>query len=338
MFDSLAVGKIPHDLLAKLLARAPILDDSVILGPGIGLDCAVLDLGDDYLVAKSDPITFASVQIGSYLVHINANDIVTTGAIPRWLLVTALLPEGSTTSDRVVDIFSQVAAACREIRVSLVGGHTEITTAVKQPVLVGTMFGEVEKEKLVTPQGARPGDQIILTKSIPIEATAILGREFSSDLLQQFSQVEIKRAAEFLHDPGISILEDARLAMESGCVTAMHDPTEGGLATALWELAEASSKTLSIDLERIPVPEISRRLCHHFRIDPMGAIASGALLLTAAVKDSRQICLSLQAAGIPAQVIGEVRTGEPQVLVHGDRTILARPERDEIAQLFESGK
>jgi len=338
MIDSLPLGKLPHDLLARLLSLAPILDGSVILGPGIGLDCAVLDLGEQYLVAKSDPITFASDEIGRYLVHINANDIATTGAIPRWLLVTALLPESSTSPELVESIFRQVAAACREIQVSLVGGHTEITASVKQPVLVGTLFGVVNKEKLVTPRGARPGDQIILTKGIPIEATAILGREFAGELLMQFSPEEIKRAAAFLHDPGISVLKDARVAMESGRVTAMHDPTEGGLATALWELAEASAKTLSIDLNEIPVPELSRRLCQQFKIDPLGAIASGALLLTAAVGDSRQICRDLQAEGIPAQIIGEIREGEPQVLIDGDRTILARPTRDEIAQLFESGK
>ena len=338
MIDSLPLGKLPHDLLARLLSQAPILDASVILGPGIGLDCAVLDLGEQYLVAKSDPITFASDEIGRYLVQINANDIATTGAIPRWLLVTALLPESSTSPELVEGIFRQVAAACREIQVSLVGGHTEITASVKQPVLVGTLFGVVNKEKLVTPRGARPGDQIILTKGIPIEATAILGREFAGELLMQFSLEEIKRAAAFLHDPGISVLKDARVAMESGRVTAMHDPTEGGLATALWELAEASAKTLSIDLDEIPVPELSRRLCQQFKIDPLGAIASGALLLTAAVEDSRQICQDLQAEGIPAQIIGEIREGEPQVLIDGDRTFLARPTRDEIAKLFESEK
>jgi hydrogenase maturation factor len=336
MSDSLPSGKLPAGLLANLLAQAPIQDASVILGPGIGLDCAVLDTGDRYLVIKSDPITFASDEIGRYLVHVNANDIATTGAAPRWLLVTALLPEEKTTAAQVETIFEQLAAACREIDVSLVGGHTEITASVARPVLVGTMFGEVEKDRLVTPRGARIGDAIILTKGVPIEATSLLAREFAGRLAGRFSQQEIALAAEFIHNPGISVLKDARLAVQSGQVTAMHDPTEGGLASALWELAEACGKTLVVDLKAVPIPEISRRLCEAFGIDPLGAIASGALLLTASPEDGKRICQALVAENIPAQVIGKVLAGKPRVLVEPEEadTQLFRPARDEIARLF----
>jgi hydrogenase expression/formation protein HypE len=334
--NSLAVGKLPAELLAGLLKRAPILDNKVILGPGIGLDCAVIDLGASYLVAKSDPITFASDEIGWYLVHVNANDIATTGAIPRWLLATALLPEGVTTPAAIETIFEQVAAACRELQVSLVGGHTEITASVSQPVLVGTMFGEVEKGKLVTPRGARPGDRIILTKGVPIEATAIMAREFSAELINRCSPEELARAANYLHAPGISVLKDARVAQRSGRITAMHDPTEGGVATALWELAEASQNTLLVDPALISVPELSRRLCDILGLDPFGAIASGALLLTSPADDSSRICKSLLAEGIPASVIGTVQAGAPQVIVQADQSLFTRPARDEIARLFES--
>ena len=285
---------------------------------------------------KSDPITFTSDEIGRYLVHVNANDIATTGAIPRWLLVTALLPAGVTPAAAVESIFEQVADACREIRVSLVGGHTEITASVSQPVLVGTMIGEVGKEKLVTPRGARPGDQIVLTKGIPIEATSIIAREFSAELRKRCSPEELALAANYLHTPGISILKDARLAQQSGRITAMHDPTEGGVATALWELAEASQNTLLIEPGAIPVSEISRRLCDIFEIDPFGAIASGALLLTAPPEDAPRICQSLRAEGIQAAVIGIVQAGEPRVLAQTGQSLFTRPARDEIARLFES--
>ncbi len=335
--ESLPLGKLPPELLVRLLAQAPILDPSVVLGPGLGLDCAVVELGSGYLVAKSDPITFTSDEIGRYLVHINANDIATTGATPRWLLVSALLPEESTTADQIETIFSQVAEACREIRVSLIGGHTEITASVNQPVLVGTMLGEVDRDSLITPRGARAGDQIILTKGIPIEATAILAREFTSELQSVFSQAEIEQAAEYLHHPGISVLEDARLAIQAGRITAMHDPTEGGLATALWELAEASGRSLSIDLQAVPISNLSQRLCAFFGIDPIGAIASGALLLTTPPEDGDHICQALQAAGIPAARIGWVREGAPEVRQQADQSLLPRPRRDEIAGLFESG-
>jgi hydrogenase expression/formation protein HypE len=337
MRESLPVGKLPAELLARLLARVPNQDASVRLGPGIGLDCAVLDIGDRYLVLKSDPITFASDEIGSYLVHVNANDIATTGAVPRWLLVTALLPEDRTPTALVEKLFEQVIAACREIDVSLIGGHTEITATVAQPVLVGTMLGEVEKHRLVTPRGARPGDLVILTKGVPIEATSLLAREFPRALAGRFSQEEISLAANFIHNPGISVLKDARLAMQAGQVTAMHDPTEGGLAAALWELAEACGKTLLVDLTAVSIPDLSKRLCEAFGIDPLAAIASGALLLTASPYDGPRICQALIAENIPAQVIGRILSGKPQVLVGPDEnpTQLLRPARDEIARLFE---
>ena len=174
MIPILPLGKLPPTLLAQLLAQAPIFDDRVLLKPGIGLDCAVIELGDTLLVFKSDPITFATDEIGWYLVQVNSNDIATMGATPRWLLVTMLLPEGKTTADLANKINQQLVAACQEKGISLIGGHTEVTYGLDRPILVGTLIGEVTRERLVTPQGINVGDHILLTKGIPIEATAIL--------------------------------------------------------------------------------------------------------------------------------------------------------------------
>jgi hydrogenase expression/formation protein HypE len=337
MLTNLPVGKLPPELLKQLLAQIPIKDPRIVLGPGIGLDCAVLDLGTTLLVLKSDPITFSTDEIGWYAVQINANDIATTGALPRWFMTTLLLPEDHTTPEMVAEIHRELNKACQQINVSIIGGHTEITFGLDRPVLVGTMIGEVDHQNLVTPCGASQGDRILLTKGVPIEATAILAREFTEHLLTHLSPEEIEQAIAFLHCPGISILKDTQIALKAGKVTAMHDPTEGGLSSAMWELAQASKCCLTIDPNEVYIPPLSKRICQIFNLDPLAAIASGALLLTAPAHHAGKISRALESEGIPCQEIGVVEAGPPTVLqiIGSDRQILPLPARDEIARLFE---
>jgi hydrogenase expression/formation protein HypE len=340
MRKTLPVGKLPPDLLRSLLAHAPVGDPRVLLGPGIGIDCAVIDHGETLLVYKSDPITFATDEIGWYAVQVNANDIATTGAVPRWMLVTLLLPEGETTEEMVEKIGNQIFSACREIGVALVGGHTEITSGLRRPVLVGTLIGEVRRDRLVTPRGAQPGNRVLLTKGVPIEATALLAREFPEMLRSVLSEAEIDQARDFLYHPGISVLRDAQIATRTAQVTAMHDPTEGGLVGGLWELAEASGHTVVIDAQAVPVYPLSRRICNSLSLDPLAAIASGSLLLTAPSDQAPKIQRALEAEGIACAEIGGVEVGPPVVwrLSPAGHEIFTRPERDEIASLFERGK
>ena len=338
MTHTLPLGKLPPDLLAQLLAQAPISDPRVLLKPGIGLDCAVIELGDTLLVFKSDPITFATDEIGWYLVEVNSNDIATMGATPRWLMVTMLLPEGKTTADLVNQINQQLVTACRGKDISLIGGHTEITYGLERPILIGTLIGEVTRERLVTPQGMNVGDRILLTKGIPIEGTAILAREFPERLHDVLSETELQQAQNFLTEPGISVLRDAQIAVAAGQVTAMHDPTEGGLAGALWELAEASGRSLNIDPAAIPIPDLALRVCTAFGLDPLATIASGALLLTVTAVTAPQVQLALAAAGIVCVQIGEVVAGETAVwqTTTSSRVLLPRPKRDEIGRVYET--
>jgi hydrogenase maturation factor len=333
----LPLGKLPVELLASLLQNAPLGDPRVLYGPGIGMDCAVIDPGGpNLLVLKSDPITFATDEIGWYAVQVNANDIATTGAAPRWMLATLLLPEGGATPALVEKIGAQLFSACSDAGIALVGGHTEVTHGVDHPILIGALLGEVARERLVTPRGIRPGDRVMLTKGIPIEATAILARELPERLAGALTPQEIEQAAGFLKDPGISVLRDAQVALAAGRVTAMHDPTEGGLASALWEMAEAGQVSLRIDRAAIPMPPLAAKVCRAAGIDPLAAIASGALLFTADPQDADVIRTALEAAGIPCSEIGTVESGIVQVL-QDDLTLLPRPQRDEIARLFEKG-
>jgi len=334
----LPLGKLPPELLEHILKQAPQFDQRLFLGPGTGLDCAVLDFGDHYLVLKSDPVTFATEEIGWYLVQVNTNDIATTGALPKWLMLTALLPEGRTTPELVQALSDQVYRACRAHQISMIGGHTEITHGLDRPILIGTMIGEVAYQDLVTPRGAHAGDHILITKGVPVEGTAILAREFPLRLAEELNAEEIETASNFLHQPGISVLEEAQIAVRTGGVTAMHDPTEGGLETALWELAKASQISLEVNLNAVPIHPLSRRVCQVFGIDPLATIASGALLMTCAPSHAGQIQQAIQSKGIRCAEIGRVVDGPPKVweIASGEvRKLLPYPSRDEIARVYE---
>ena len=333
----LPLGKLPLDLLNQVLYSNTTGNKRVILGPGVGIDCAVVDIGERYLVLKSDPITFATDEIGWYSVQVNANDLATTGAKPLWFLNTLLLPEGRTTREDVLRINQQLRDACASLGIIVIGGHTEVTHSIDRPILVGTLVGEVEKDRLVTPRGARPADRILLTKGIPIEATSILAREFPQRLRAMLTEAELREAADFLHRPGIGVTRDANLALSAGRVTAMHDPTEGGLAAALWELAEASGNILQVKQEAIYIPELARKICDFFGLNPLGTIASGALLMTVAPQDAEKIRAVLENAGIRCAEIGTVTAaGAPAVhiSVDGASRLLEHPEQDEIGKVY----
>ncbi|MFQ6111503.1 MAG: AIR synthase family protein, partial [Nitrospinota bacterium] len=271
----LASGKLPHELLSRLLSGLPSEDPRVVVGPRVGEDAAVIDMGESYLVAKTDPITFATGRLGWYGVHINANDVACMGAEPKWFLATVLLPEGGTTEALAEEIFNDIREACKTLGVTLCGGHMEVTLGLPRPILVGQMLGEVEKEGLIRGDGARPGDNLILTKGIPIEGTALMAGEREEVLRKSFGDEVVDRAREMLVEPGISVVPDALTAARSAEVHAMHDPTEGGLATGVHELALASGVGALIQRERVPVLPEGEAFCSHFGLDPLGVIASG---------------------------------------------------------------
>jgi hydrogenase expression/formation protein HypE len=334
----LPLGKLPVDLLQAVLDKHASHDPRVIVGPRVGEDAAVIDVGDRYLVATADPITFATDDLGWYALHVNANDVVVRGATPRWFLATLLLPEGRTDDDGVRALFDQLAEACAELEVTLVGGHTEVTHGIDRPIVAGTMLGEVARDRLVTTAGAQVGDAIVLTKGVPLEGAAIIAREREADLRARGVPVAtIRRARNFLRAPGISVRPEAEIACELATVHAMHDPTEGGLATALHELATAAGVGLRIDRDRITVLPEGRVLCEAFGLDPLGTIASGALVLTLAPAEAAVVVHALAREAIDCHYIGQVvPLAEGVTLVDGARRWpLPTFARDEIARLFE---
>ncbi len=298
-------GKLPPDLLARFLRDYAHRDPRLIVPATPGEDAAVIDFGGRCLVAKTDPVTFATDAIGYYAVHINANDIAAMGAQPRFFLATVLLPAGDATAAAAEAIFRSLRQAADSLGVLLCGGHTEVTDAVRQPVVVGQMLGEAAPRELVRSSGLRPGDALILTKGLAIEATAIIAREKRAALLDRGLPAELlDRGARFLYDPGISVVRDARVATAAGRVRAMHDPTEGGVATGLAEMAAASAVGLRIQGQALVLAQETQRLCAAYGLDPLGAISSGALLIGCAAADAGAIVAALKSAGITATCIG----------------------------------
>ncbi len=317
----------------------PRSDPSVVVGPQIGEDAAVIDVGGpELLVAKTDPITFARQDAARYLLAVNSNDLAAVGAEPRWLLVTALLPEG-TPEEAVERLFEELRGACEEIKVALVGGHTEVTAGLDRPVLVGCLLGTVPRESMLHTAGARVGDAILLAGAIAVEGTALLAREHAEALSARGVDAEsVACAASLLDRPGISVLGAARAARSAARIHAMHDPTEGGLATALHEMADAAGIGLRVRREAIPVLAACRQICQALGLDPLGLLASGSLLIAVDPADAAAVLDRLRAADIPAAHIADaVEAAAGRTLIDGSRAVpLPRFDRDELARILEN--
>ncbi len=329
-------GKLPSDLLASLLERLPS-HPRLILGPGIGCDAAAIDLGGGrVLVAKTDPVTFAGQQIGRYAVHVNANDVACLGARPAWFLATVLLPE-QAKPELAEAIFEDIRTTCAELGIVPVGGHTEITLGLDRPMIAGTMLGETTIEELVRPSGAEDGDHIVLTKGIAIEGTALLANDAGDQLRSRgVADDVIAAAARLLVDPGISVVRDAETARRATNVHALHDPTEGGLATALLELAQASGLQVNLRREDVTVRPETAAVCAALKLDPLGLLASGALLIAVRPESCDTLRRALEDEAIATSCIADLASSRGDAIIGSWSQEIPRFERDELARFMEA--
>ena len=329
MRDPLPTGKLPVELLRELLGAAAPSRPEVRLGPALGEDACAIDVPAGTLIAATDPITLTGSGVGSHAVLINANDVAVMGVRPRWFLAVVLLPRGAAASDARA-LFAAMRTALDQVGAVLVGGHTEVTSAVTQALVVGQMLGLAEDRRFVRTGGARPGDAILQVGPAPVEGAAVLAEE-ASDRLDAVAPEALALARRALLQPGVSIVEPALLAAELGAVS-LHDPTEGGLADGLHELAEASGVAVRLDEDSVLWFEPGRAVCRALGADPWGALASGTLLAAFPAESAERARAQLEAEGAPARVIGTAREGRGVEL--SDGRALPRFGRDEVARVL----
>jgi hydrogenase expression/formation protein HypE len=330
---NLKPGKVPPEILkTHVFPFLGVNRPEVLVHSKFGEDCSIIDYGEYVAVISSDPITGSKSDIGRLAVHISSNDIAACGAEPLGLTVTILFPKG-TIVDEIKAVMEQLHDAARNINVEITGGHTEITSAVTQTVICSTALGIAKKDEYVSSSGARPGDDVLVTKFIGLEGSAILASDFEKKLSGIIGHSVVAKAKGFIKM--ISVIPESRVAVKHG-VTAMHDITEGGVLGASYEVAVASGTGIEIHSELIPLLDETRQICDAAQISPLGLISSGSMLMT--VPDGRRLEKALKSAGINAAIIGKV-TENGLVLRTKDGAVdLKPPERDELFKAIENLK
>ena len=321
------IGKLPESVLKRsVFKQLHTKRKEVCQGAGVGEDCAAIALKEDELfVVSTDPITGTVQDIGKMAMLITLNDLASAGAQPVGVLLTALFPE-DITELQIREMMQQIDGECEKYNVQVVGGHTEVTKAVNQPLLTVTGIGKVKKNQMVSTAGAKPGDDIVITKWIAIEGTVILAKEKEQELLSRFPAGFVAAAREL--DQYLSVVADGAVAVKTG-VHAMHDVTEGGIFGALWEMAEASGIGLEIDLKKIPIRQETVEVCEFFGINPYELISSGSMLIAAA--DGNQLVRDLEKNGIHGTVVGKAVKGNDRVLINGEEhRFLEPPKTDQL--------
>ncbi len=327
------VGKVSETVLKRsIIKQIHTKRDEVLLGAGVGEDCAAMKLSPgEIFVISTDPITGTVKDVGMLAIQITANDLASSGAEPVGVMLTVLLPEEVEEAD-IREMMRQVEDACAHFHIQVMGGHTEVTRAVTQPVISVTGVGKVREDRLVSTAGAKPGQDILVTKWIGIEGTSIIAKEKEKELLEHFSAAFVDTAKGF--DQYLSVLPDSRIAVEHG-VSAMHDVTEGGIYGALWEVAEASGIGLEIDLKAIPIRQETVEICEYFELNPYYLISSGCMLMAA--DRGHDLVRKLEAAGIPAAVIGKATDGRARRIWNGgEESYLERPKTDELYKIYQN--
>lgn len=326
------VGKLPESVLKRsVFKQLHTKREEVLLGAGVGEDCAAMKLdSDEIFVISTDPITGTAKDIGDLAVQITVNDLASAGAEPIGIMLTMLLPEDAT-EEELKHVMAQVESACEKNRIQVMGGHTEVTRVVSQIVLSVTGVGKAKENRLISTADVLPDMDILVTKWVGIEGTAILAKEKEQELSARYTKPFLEAAKGL--DRYLSVLPEAATAVKSG-VAAMHDVTEGGIFGALWEMAEASGVGLEIDLKKIPLKQETVEICEYFGISPYELISSGSMLMAA--KDGNRLVMELQKEGIPAVIIGKATAGKDRILRNEDECrYLEPPKTDELYKVLK---
>jgi hydrogenase expression/formation protein HypE len=325
------LGKLPETVLKRsVLNQIEHRRSEVLVGPAIGEDCSVLEVAEDEVIVMStDPITGAVLDIGTLAVHITANDIASNGAEVIGIMLTILLPEGTEEPELRV-MMQDMEAVCKKLNIEIIGGHTEITKAVHQPIVTVTGIGKMKRSELIKTAGAKPGQEIVMTKWAGLEGTAIIAAEKDEELRSKYSAGFIEGAKKLMEY--ISVVPDAMVARAVG-VTSMHDVTEGGIFGALWEIGAASKVGLEVDLKKILLKQETVEICEFYDLNPYMLISSGCMLMI--TDKANQLVDRLKAEGIPAAVIGRITEGNDRIIINEEeRRYLEPPKSDELYKVM----
>lgn len=327
---SMKTGKISQAQLKRSVLKQ-LHKDETCLGPAPGMDfCAFPVEEGQNVVLSTNPLTGTLSEIGRRAVYHVMNDVATSGGTGVGILVNVMLPT-SANEAQLREFMRDIDVLAKELGIAVLGGHTEVTRAVKEPVITLTGVGKVAKDKMITSAGARPGMDILLTNWIGLEGTAILAEEKEDSLRTRYSTPFLDKAKAF--ESYLDISKAAAIAAEAG-VAAMHNLSTGGVYGALWEMAEASGIGLELDLKKIPVKQETIEICEFFDINPYKLLSGGSLLMAA--EDGNQVLRQLEQAGIPAVIIGKATAGNDRVLLFDEeRRFLETPQKDEIIDLRE---
>ena len=299
----LKTGKLDSDLLKKLVFdKITYRSDDVKVRPGIGEDCAVVDFEKYDCVMSTDPITAAVNDIGRLSIHITCNDIASNGVQPLGIMLAVMMPEG-TTEDDVELIMGQAAETAGRLGVEVIGGHTEITPAVNQPVIVSTAIGKTLAGHSQNGDDMVPGDYIMISKSIGLEGSGIIACDHEKKLMDVLTEEELARAKSFLDM--VSVVPEGVVAGKVG-THGMHDITEGGVMGAVWEMCQISHKGARVWSDEIPVEPETEKICDFFHIDPTRLISSGAMVIVTPKAKKEEMLAAMDAAGIKCTIIGQV--------------------------------
>jgi hydrogenase expression/formation protein HypE len=324
------VGKLNWDDLKEVINSNRSVDrEDVRIKSGVGEDCSVIEFGDFECVVSTDPITGADSNIGKLAVHINCNDIASCGVEPLGILVTILAPEG-TTLEEIKEVMKQIDEETKKLNVEILGGHTEVTRAVNKLIVSCTAIGKGRKGSAVATAGAKLQDDIVVTKALALEGTAIVVNDYLDYVKDILSEEEIKEAKGYVNN--ISVVPEGRIAGSFG-VNSMHDITEGGVLGALWEMAEASGVGFKIYKDRMPVSKVTEKVCSKLDLDVLRFISSGSMLIT--TRNGAALVEKLKAAGINASIIGNITKDKGILVQDGIEYEVAPPERDELFTIEE---
>ncbi len=325
------LGKVPETILKRsILNQIKHRREEVLVGPGIGEDCSVLTVAEDeVLVMSTDPITGTVQDIGTLAVHITANDIASNGAEIIGIMLTILLPEGTLEAD-LRAMMQEIEAVCSKLKIDVIGGHTEITKAVNQSIVTVTGVGKMKRSEVIKTAGAKPGQEIVMTKWAGIEGTAIIAAAKEEELKTKYSASFIEGAKKLIEH--ISVVPEAMIARSAG-VTSMHDITEGGIFGALWEIGVASKVGLEVDLKKIPLKQETVEICEFYDINPYMLISSGCMLII--TDKANQLVDQLISNGIKSAVIGRITEGNDRIIINEDeRRYLEPPKSDELYKVM----